>query len=470
MEEQTVKTIVEWSKGKLLEGDPAARVRGIGIDSRKILPGEFFLALPGRNFDGHDYAGQALEKGATGLIVEKPWKRKPSEPEPAAVIRVEKTEKALGDLARGCRALLRPRVVAVTGSNGKTTTKNLIGTLLNLKFKTAVAPASYNNRIGVSLTVLGLEKSHQAAVFELGMNRPGEIDELGRICRPQIGVVLNVGPAHLGRFGGLDRVGRAKAELLGTLEGEKVAFLNYDDPRVKAMEEEAPGPVVGFAIDSPAPVRALDPVACGGRLEFALLISGRKARLRSPWPGRHNLYNLLAALAVADHFGVSLRRMKEAVEKAALPPMRLEAVEIGGILVINDAYNANPASMRAALAAWLEMEVPGKRIAVSGDMLELGDFAEDEHFAWGEELGEAGLDYLVFIGEFSLPAARGALEKDFPEEKILVALDLPSVAGFIKERVGEGDSILLKGSRAMGLEGLVDLLRGEEKSSTREGR
>lgn len=458
MEEQTIETITGWCEGRLLRGDPGLRVRGVSIDSRTVRPGELFIALPGRNFDGHDYIGVAFKKKAAAVILERVPERQPSMTEAKAIIQVESSERALIGLARRYRAGLDLRVIAITGSNGKTTTKNLIGHLLGTMLETMVAPASYNNRLGVSLTVLKIEKTHRAAVFELGMNRPGEILELGRLCRPQIGVILNVGPAHIGFLGGLEEVGRAKAELLNALEGEKVAVLNYDDPRVKAMAGFAPGPVVGFGIESPAPVRAVDVDCSGSHSEFDLSLFGRRARMRAPLPGLHNLYNLLAALAVAHHFGLTLRQMRDAVERVTLPPMRMEAVGFKGAVLINDAYNANPASMRAALAAWLQMPVPGRRFMVSGDMKELGDFAESEHFAWGKELGGAGVDYLVFVGELSRHGARGAVERGFPPERILTADGLQTAVEFLEKMVREGDGVLLKGSRAMGLEGIVGKL------------
>lgn len=443
----------------MLQGGPDRRVTGVSIDSRIILPGELFLALKGKNFDGYNFAGEALGKGASGVIMER-------DPPPGgwpggsgrALIRVDNAEKALTNLARGYRSQLNPAVIAITGSNGKTTTKDLVGQLLGTKLKTVVAPASYNNRIGVSLTVLRIRKGDQAAVFELGMNRRGEIRELGAICRPRIGVILNVGPAHIGFLGSLEEIASEKAELLKTMEKEKTAVLNSDDGKVRKMGETAPGPVIRFGLNPPAEVRAANPVFSGGGVEFDLYFFSKKYRMTSPLPGLHNLYNLLAALAVARQFGLSLDQMQKAVSQATLPRMRMETIGIRGATIINDAYNANPVSMRAALAAWLQRPVPGRRIMVSGDMNELGDFARREHRSWGRELGKAGLDYLIFVGPWSGESARAAAEEGFPRNKILVTDKREAAAEYLKETLVAGDSVLLKGSRLMVLETIVDQL------------
>ncbi|MDP8214905.1 MAG: UDP-N-acetylmuramoyl-tripeptide--D-alanyl-D-alanine ligase [Candidatus Euphemobacter frigidus] len=460
MESQELQTITDWTGGSLLKGDPSARVAGISTDSRRVRPGELFLALRGERFDGHDFAAAALSKGAAGVILDHPVPEIDTRYAGKALIRVEDTLQALAGLARGYRALFDILAVAVTGSNGKTTTKNLIGRLLDADMKTLTAPASYNNLIGVSLTVLRIERNHQAVVFEVGMNRPGEIGELGEICRPRIAVVTNVGPAHIGNLGSLEKIAREKAELFKSLEGEKTAFLNIDDHRVRAMARSAPGPVIGFGFDPSAQVRASNLSYLPDGVKFDLNLADERMTIHSPLPGRYNVYNLLAALGVADHLHISPARMKEAISKADLPSQRMEEVVIEGVLLIDDAYNANPASMRAALDSWLMMKVKGRRVMVSGDMHELGEFSRAEHQAWGEELGESALDYLIFLGPWSRYSARAAEEKGFPDRRIFAVDDSQTVAELLRGILQPGDSVLIKGSRVMKMEEIVERLKG----------
>lgn len=443
----------------MLRGSPGLRVEGVSIDSRTIEPGQLFLALRGDKYDGFDFIGEALARGASVVMSERdPLPGTWPEAAGRALIRVGDSNNALCDLARGYRSQLKPAVVAITGSNGKTTTKELVGMLLGKKLKTVVAPASYNNRIGVSLTVLRINQDDRAAVFELGMNHRGEIKELGEICRPGMGVVLNVGSAHIGFLGSLEEIASEKAGLLDTLEGEKIAVLNNDDERVKKMREKAPGRVIGFGLRAGAEVRAQNPNFSAGGVEFELSYFSRRCAMVSPLPGRHNLYNLLAALAVAGHFGLTLAEMKEGVSRVALPPMRMEEVRIRGATVINDAYNANPVSMRSALSAWRLMPVSGRRILVSGDMNELGDFAPREHRIWGKELGRSGLDCLVFVGPLSAEAARSAAEEGFPRENIFASDRIGPAAEYINKIMESGDSVLLKGSRVMELERIIEVI------------
>ena len=453
-----IEDILKWTGGKLVSGKRSSPVRGISIDSRTIRPGEFFLALAGTNYDGHDFIPSALERKAAGLILRDRSRVSPPLLGKAAVIQVPDPEAALVDLARGYRATLKATTVAITGSNGKTTTKNLLGQMLAGKKRTFVAPASYNNRIGVALTVLSADESREVIVFELGMNRAGEIRELGDICRPRIAVILNIGSAHIGCLGGLDQIARAKAEILETLEGEKKAILNYDDLRVMKIGKRWAGETVTFGFSPGARVRAsrlrLD--AAGSRFELSLPAGSIQAETNLP--GRHNVMNCLAAAAAADALGITPGEIKSALRKAELPPLRMERLKWRGAELINDDYNANPDSMRAALSAWKSLPVRGRRVMVSGDMMELGDFAEKEHELWGEELADAGLDYLIFVGCLSHRAARAAGKSGFPEEKIYGCQDNQAAAEILQRLVRPGDSVLLKASRKMALEEIGRLL------------
>jgi len=358
-------------------------------------------------------------------------------------------------------ALEQPEAIAVTGSNGKTTTKDLIGQVLSAEMETLVAPASYNNLIGISLTILLLERRHRVAVFELGMNHQGEILELTGICQPRMAVITNIGPAHIGNLGSLEAIAAAKSEILKKLEGEKITFFNADDHRVREIVDSPPGPIVGFGFSPEADVRAVNPRYGDDGVSFDLWIAGREMRINSPLPGRHNLYNLLAALAVGEYLGISPERLAESASSSVLPSRRMEREVVGGVELIDDAYNANPASMRAALSAWQLMGCRGRRIMVSGDMNELGLFSAKEHQEWGKILGKSKLDFLVFVGSRSKESYRAAVEEGFSKRRIFSVEDSSAAAELLSGLIKPGDSVLIKGSNKMKLGEIVARLKEE---------
>lgn len=462
MEPQNLQTIAHWSGGKLLRGNPVELVGGISTDSRSVRPGELFLALSGLRFDGHDFAEAALRQGAGGVILARVVPGIDDRWADRSLILVKDTLRALSGLARGYRALFDLAAIAVTGSNGKTTTKNLLGRLLGVEMETLTAPASYNNLIGVSLTVLRMERRHRAAVFELGMNHRGEIRELADVCRPQVGVITNIGPAHIGLLGSIEEIVVAKGELLEGLEGEKMVFFNADDRRVRDMVRSAPGPVIGFGFGPEAQIRASNLHYRPDGVRFDLILPEAKVTIQSPFPGLHNVYNLLAALGVSVHLGIGPEQLREVIRSAKLPPQRMERVVVGGAVIIDDAYNANPASMRAALDGWMMMESSGRRIMVSGDMNELGSFSRAEHRRWGEVLGEMKLDYLIFVGPRSREAARAAAKSGFPGRRVLSVDDSRMAAELLHGILQPGDSVLIKGSRVMAMEEIVEILKESE--------
>jgi len=464
MEPQRISTIAGWLEGDLERGDPASPAAGVAIDSRTLRPGEIFLALAGERYDGHDYAAAALDSGASGVVLSRPVEEVERRGGRFALIRVRDSRAALAGLARGYRGLFEPLTIAVTGSNGKTTTKNLIGIFLARDRETLTAPASFNNLIGVSLTILRLSGKERAAVFELGTNRPGEIGELARLCRPSLAVITNIGPAHIGRFGGLDEIAAEKGSVIGELTGEGTVFLNTDDPRTAALAGRVPGEAVGFGFFPPARVRPLDIRSSPRGVSFRATLRGGDLPIEAPLPGRHNILNLLAALAVGDHVGVDPGAMREAALKASLPPGRMERFNLRGFEIINDAYNANPDSMAAALETWLGLDCPGRRIMVSGDMNELGEFSEAAHRGWGEKLGRSGIGTLIFVGPRSRTAAAAARGSG-GTARVETVGNCSEAAELINEVVRPGDSVLLKGSRTTALEEIVEILRIQNPES-----
>lgn len=464
MEPQPITDILGWTNGRLERGDPWTITYGVSIDSRRVRPGEIFLAVAGESYDGHNFAAAALKAGAVGVILSREVEAVKRSRENFCLIRVEDTFQALAGLARGYRRLFDLPAIAVTGSNGKTTTKNLIGLFLESLGPVLTAPASYNNLIGVSLTILELAAPQRAVVFELGTNWPGEIRELARLCRPQLAVITNIGPAHLGRFGDLARIAAEKGELIGELEPPGVVFLNTDDPRTAALADRSPGEIIGFGFNPPARVRPLDIRCLPGGVSFRATLRGGELPIEAPIPGRHNILNLLAALAVADYFGVEPAALQAAARRAVLPPGRMERISLGGVEFINDAYNANPASMAAALETWREMECRGRRILVSGDMHELEEFSQPAHRELGERLARSGIDYLIFLGPLSRTAAQAAREVS-RKERVETADDCSRVGEILKELVRPGDSVLLKGSRKMGMEEIVEIMRNQNSEA-----
>jgi UDP-N-acetylmuramoyl-tripeptide--D-alanyl-D-alanine ligase len=433
-------------------------ISGAAIDSRTVKRGDLFFALPGVRRDGHDFLSEAFRRGACAAVVERKASLLPESVRSRPLLRVADAEEALVRLARSYRATLSVLAVAVTGSNGKTTTKNLLGSFLGAAMATLISPQSFNNRLGVSLTILALDRSHRAAVFELGMNHPGEIRSLARLCRPAAGAILNVGPAHLGKLKSLEEIARAKGELISALAGRRLLALNIDDPRVVALARRFSGETVTFGLSPWAQVRA-ERIELGERsAAFDLVLEGAARRVRSPLPGLHNVYNLLAAAALAERLGVSRAAIRCAVGRLQLPPMRWETGQAGGARIINDAYNANPASMRAALAAFRTLPVAGKRIMVSGDMNELGRFASREHRRWGAELAASGLDRLVFVGPLSRLAAAGAEAAGAGEGVVASCSGRSEALAALRRMVAPGDAVLIKGSRIMALEELADQL------------
>ncbi|HPJ71963.1 MAG TPA: UDP-N-acetylmuramoyl-tripeptide--D-alanyl-D-alanine ligase [bacterium] len=399
--------------------------------------------------------------GASAAMVETDFPAPPGLDLP--LLRADGTARALGALARGYRKTLEITACAVTGSNGKTTTKTLLGSLLGSVMPTAVAPASYNNLIGVSLSVLAVEGGDRAAVFELGMNRSGEIAALAAISLPEIGVITNIGAAHLGMLGSMEAVAAAKGELLPALEGRRAAVVNRDDHRAWALLERFRGEAVGFGAAPEADLRVRGWEQTGESARAALTWRDRAAVVELPFPGRHNLYNYLGALAAALTAGVPWESALEATPGLRLPAMRFQRVSCRGVELINDAYNANPDSMRAALAAWLLLPRSGRRILVSGDMAELGEHTVREHRLWGEAAAGAGLDALVFVGPESAAAADAAAAAGAAE--VMRFPDPVEAGAVLAGYVREGDSLLFKWSRRAGMERAIEEIRKNAEGS-----
>jgi UDP-N-acetylmuramoyl-tripeptide--D-alanyl-D-alanine ligase len=422
--------------------EPGGTISGWSIDSRTVNPGDCFFALRGPLKDGHEYVDNVLEKGAALAIVERPVDANIPQ------LIVPDTLAAMQQLARKARERWGGTVVGVTGSAGKTTTKDAIASLLNVQIRTGRTIGNYNNHFGVPLSILRLPDDCRAAVIEMGMNHGGEIRELALIAKPQIGVVTNTGWAHAEFFdNGIEGVALAKRELIEELPANGIAILNADDERVRAFAGIHPGRTILYGLSEHSEVRAEDLRLCPHGAQFRCL----GVDFESPLAGRHGVSNVLAAIAVAWAMGIAPERLLDAVRTLATGKMRGERFERGGITVIDDCYNANPEAMRSMLEVL--RGTPGRRrIAVLGEMLELGREAGALHRDIGEFAAEQGIDALLGVRGAARFMVEGAVGAGLSGSAASF-FESPEEAGdFLRNFVRPGDAILFKGSRGVQIE------------------
>jgi UDP-N-acetylmuramoyl-tripeptide--D-alanyl-D-alanine ligase len=435
---------------------------GISTDSRTISAGELFFALTGDTFDGHDFVPDAIKRGAGGVVIEKNKHRKI--PEGCVAIEVGDTLTALGDLAGHHREKQNLISVGITGSNGKTTTKEITHLVLSHKYRCKKSEGNFNNLIGLPLMLLSVGPDDEAVVLEMGMNVPGEMKRLSDIARPNIGVITNIGPVHLEGVGDIAGVIREKGELVKNLPADATAIINGDCEYSRRLIDDIGARLLTFAIERDADVTATDIEDLGHegiRARFRLPSGEFKAKLRIP--GAKNLHNALAAAAVGEALGVPPDDIKKAIESARAVAMRMEIIEAPeNVTILNDTYNANPVSVMASLdfLKGLSEDRPGRLIAVLGDMLELGDYTKKGHEEVGEKAAHLGFSLLFLLGTQIGHAARGAASVGLdgkniktygPDKHERLARDL-------RERIRPGDLILIKGSRGMKMERITQLI------------
>ena len=460
-------TLARVAGGQVAAGDPGAMAGTAVIDSREVASGCAFFAIPGERSDGHEFVGTALTGGARIVVVSRADEgvrdvfaaagRRDS-----ALVLVEDTAAALTALAVHNRSRLACPVIGITGSSGKTTTKDFLGSVLGTRMRVVATEGNRNNELGVPLTVLRADGACGAVVVEMAMRGRGQIAELCDIARPTLGLVTNIGTSHIELLGSQEEIASAKAELLECLPPSGRAFLNADDDWSAQLAEHSTAPVTYYGLGERADVRAVDVRTAGnGCISFVLTAAGAEQPVSLSVPGRHNAYNAAAAAAVGLHLGLSLKEIARGLRSANCSPMRMEVFETAGsFTVVNDAYNANPASMRAAVATLRDMDADGRRIAVLGDMAELGSLTELAHFRLGEELAQGGVDLLVTVGPRARRIAEGARAAGFPAESISGADDAEGALPIVTALVSSGDVVLVKGSRAMKMERIVEGLLG----------
>lgn len=455
------RDVAALTSGALVQGSPEVEFTAVTIDTREVEAQNLFFAIRGPNHDAHRFLDSAVRTGAAGLVVER-GRAPGSLAGEVAVVEVDDTTRALGALAAGHRARFGGPVVAITGSSGKTTTKELCAEILSARAPCLRTRGNLNNEFGVPLTLLARRPEHQAAVVELGMNHRGEIAALAKIARPTVALVTNVGTAHIEHLGSQDAIEEEKGDLFAALGPEGIAAVNRDDPRVARQAERAPGRVLGYGRHHEAELRALDVRydAAEGVFSFQLVgPAGDKTPVRVPGLSETTVINALGASAAALAAGATSDDVASGLARYRPVGGRMRRIALeNGVTLIDDSYNANPQSMRAALEALTGLARPGQRVAVLGDMGELGETADEAHEESGRLCAELGIDQVLAYGP------RGALVVEAARRAGLAAgrarhFDShESIASALADSCVAGQWVLVKGSRAMHMERVVELL------------
>lgn len=453
MEDVTFNEAAAWCKGVVAAGDSQAMLGGISIDTRKIAPGETYVAIVGERLDGHAFIGAACEKGAGKFIVEPERIDDKSFYAGSTVLEVEDTTRALGDIARGYRERFDIPYIGVTGSCGKTSTRNMVWSVLSQKLITHKNSGNFNNHIGLPLTMFELSSKHQAAVLEMGMSGFGEIEYLASIVRPRIAVITNVGYSHIENLGSKENIMKAKFEITAYFDETCTLIVNGDDEHLKRLRPKG-YKLIKFGFEPGNDIVCTGVSEQGENLEFHVDWNGNEEKLSIPSKGMHNVYNAMAAMAVGIECGLSLDEIRRGLLQFENEKMRLDIVE-KSFIIVNDAYNANPDSMKAAIDFLAGYQ--GKRkIAVLADMLEMGEFSREGHEIVGE-YAAGRVDLLVSVGSAAAYISSRARECGLADA--LHFDDRQSAMEYLDGVVKPGDVVLVKGSRSMKMEEIANHLQ-----------
>ncbi|MGE5473333.1 MAG: UDP-N-acetylmuramoyl-tripeptide--D-alanyl-D-alanine ligase [Ignavibacteriales bacterium] len=453
-----VSEIIKATNGTLLSGSPESEIKNISTDTRKLMPGDLFIPLAGENFDGHDFIVKALENSICGYLTAKT----PESLSNVIIIKVEDTLKALQDIAGYYRNKFDIPIVGVTGSVGKTSTKEMVFNVLSKKYNALKNQGNFNNHIGVPLTLLNLSNENRSAVVEMGMSGMGEISILSKITKPHIAVITNIGLAHIGKLGSKQNILKAKTEIFDGMEDNGIAVLNADDSMLLKLRDSIGLKTIYFGLCEQSDIRAYNiKVDEDMNTSFTVKINNKEYFFKICIPGLHNVYNALAAIAVGLNFEIPVQDMIEPIAEYRPEKMRMNIVKLkNNIKVLNDVYNANPTSMEEALKVTQQM--PGARkIAVLGDMLELGEWTRQAHIDIGKSVVKNSINHLITLGENSRFIAEGAAMLGMSQKKIISFNNIEDANRYLAKLVREGDVILIKGSRGMKMEGIVDFITEE---------
>jgi UDP-N-acetylmuramoyl-tripeptide--D-alanyl-D-alanine ligase len=455
MEPRSLEFVCRATQGHLISGSPEINVVRVSTDSRRIAQGELFFAIKGEKFDGHDFISEVVQKGATAVVAEKGR----AQPSSAAVIAVDDTRLALGQMGARYRKDFDLPVIAVAGSNGKTTTKELIAAVLQQQLPVVWSEASFNNDIGVPLTLLNIDSTHRAAVLEVGTNHPGELPALVRLIEPRLGVITSIGREHLEHFGTLEGVVQEEGWLAELLPQDGVLFVNGDGEWTPAIVRRARARTVSVGTGPQNDWRGefLEMNETGVRFRVCSPRDDFNGEYHVGLLGRHQVTNAVLALGIAAQIGVGAHAARQGLAAAKPPKMRMQFWEVRGIRVLDDAYNANADSMLAALQALADLPCNGRRVAVLGDMAELGEHSAIAHREVGRRVAALKIDSLVAIGKFASHTADGAVDAGF--RNVTTFGDVTAAVSTVPSIVQAGDVVLLKASRSTALERVAEALR-----------
>src|SRR6516225_4250264 len=453
--------IAQFAGASLSSGDGTIVINKVSTDSRTIKPGELFVALRGENFEGHDFIEAAAKAGAAGAIVDSVWADKV--PNNFAILRTTDTLQAYQQLGANYRKSLTLKVIAITGSNGKTSTKDFAASVLGRRFRVTKTEGNFNNHVGLPRTILEATSWDEVAVWEIGMNHPGEIAALSKIAAPDAAIITNIGVAHIEFMGSREAIAREKGALAESVGSEGTVILNADDPFSEGIAARARAKVV-FAGTMGGTVRAIEISQSSDGSEFTILEGAHRCRAQLPVPGLHMVENALLAVAAGRAFGLSLEEAAAGLASAPLAKARLQVKEINGVQFLDDSYNANPDSMKAALQTLVELDADGKRIAVLGEMRELGKETQRGHEEVGETAAAFKIDQLIGIGKMGEVIAQAA-EKAGLENSATVG-STSEAAELLLSVAAPGDLVLIKRSRLARTEGVIEAFA---KQSSSEG-
>jgi UDP-N-acetylmuramoyl-tripeptide--D-alanyl-D-alanine ligase len=447
----TLSQIAKFAGASLSSGDGTVVVNKVSTDSRTIKPGDLFAALRGENFDGHDFVEASASAGATGALVDVNWAG--NVPNNFAVLRATHTLEAYQTLAANYRRSLALKVLAITGSNGKTSTKDFAASVLARRLRVTKTEGNLNNQVGLPRTILEATSEDEVAVWEIGMNHPGEIAALSKIASPDAAIITNIGVAHIEFMGSLEAIAMEKGALAEAIEPQGTVILNADDPFSAGIAARTRAKVV-FAGTTGGAVRAIEVRQSAEGSEFTIVEGAHRCRAQIPVVGSHMVQNALLAVAAGRIFGLSIEECAAGLAAAPLTKARLQIKEIGGVQFLDDSYNANTDSMKAALRTLVELDAEGKRIAVLGEMRELGTESQRGHREVGETAATLGVDQLITIGYAAELIAEGARSAGL--DKVSSARSTGEAAKLLGEIAEPGDLVLIKGSRAARTEEVIE--------------
>jgi len=446
--------VAEFAGGSLSSGDGTILIDKVSTDSRTIKRGELFVALRGENFDGHNFVEAVATAGATGAIVDSNWKGNAGDN--FALIRAKDTLLAYQQLAANYRKSLKLSVVAITGSNGKTSTKDFAAAVLARRFRVTKTQGNFNNHVGLPQTILEATSQDEVAVWEIGMNHPGEVAVLAKIAAADVGIITNIGLAHIEFMGSREKIAEEKGALAEAIDAEGTVILNADDPFTKGIATRARGKVI-LAGTIAGTIRASEINQRGSATDFTILEGAHRCRAQLPVPGLHMVQNALLAVAAGRVFGLSLEECAAGLVAAPLTKARLQVKEIRGVQFLDDSYNANPDSMKAALRTLVELDAEGQRIAVLGEMRELGDESEGGHREVGEIAAALKVDHLIAIGNVAAGIADAAKQAGLENSSTVAST--AKAAELLTGLAAPGDLVLIKGSRLARTEQVIEAFR-----------